>query len=88
MEKFQKNKISLLEAVRETIVEYMGEEKINVFSEIADKRRKRRIKLMLRELDKLIDEMVIEEKLKQQERIYNKKQMEEATRHAIQRYND
>jgi len=76
--KFKKSKIDLLQELRVLVTENMAaadlnpEEDVSEFmEEITNKRRARRLKLIRKELDNLIEEMVIKQDLQERERKYN-----------------
>jgi len=95
--KFQTSKIELLKVLRDLVTENIGFKDVNAvlesevgefITEISDKRRYRRLKLVKRSLDKLIDETIREEKLRREERLYNEAKMKEAMENAARRSND
>jgi hypothetical protein len=79
MFKFKKDRILLLKALREIVAENMeasdidpriDEDVSEYMIEVTDKKRARRLKMMMKELDKLIIEMLQTKKIMEVERRY------------------
>ena len=94
MMKFKKSKIDLLKELRVLVTENMAaadlnpEEDVSEFmEEITDKRRARRLKLIRRELDNLIEEMVIKQDLQERERKYNEDKRKKSEEIAHEHFN-
>ena len=86
MEKFRKDKVELLKALRILVKENIGYADVSdsLESEIAehlmelkDRRRHRRLKHLGKALDDLIKETVSEEKLKKEERLFNEAKLKQ-----------
>lgn len=83
---YKKDKVLLLRIIRDIITEnigygnvnpYIDEDVADLVTEIKDKRKCRKLKLVRNELDKLIKEMATEQKLKEIERKFNESKVKE-----------
>lgn len=88
MSKFKNDRILLLRVLRDLVTEnmdfgivnsYIESDVADLISEIVDKKRIRRLKKVRKELDEMIEEMIIEEKLRKQERLCNESRFKEVT---------
>lgn len=83
---FKKDRVLLLRVLRDIVTENMGYSDVNPYidedvadliTEIKDKRKCRKLKLVRNELDKMIKEMAAEQKLKEVERKFNESKIKE-----------
>lgn len=90
MPNYKKDKMLLLKALRDLLVENIGYESLNphdeegianLILELSDKRRIREMKRILKEYDVHLKAVYAEEKLKEQETMYDREQLRQRNEH-------
>ena len=85
MPNYKKDKLLVLKALRDLLVETIGYENINphdeeevsnLILELSDKRRVRKFKRILKEYDVYLKQVFVEEKLKKQEQMYERSELQ------------
>jgi hypothetical protein len=89
MFKFKKDRVLLLKALRELVAEdvknssidpFLEEDVSDFLADMRDKKRIRRLKEIQKALNEWIPELVSQEKVREEERQYNRESMKNATK--------
>ncbi len=86
MQKFEKDQVELLKALREIVTENLNYADVRAMidsdvaefiMELQDRRRLRKLKKVLRSLDEMIKETISERRLREQERLFNEAKLKQ-----------